>query len=270
MTVSVGDAPLAGWAAVLMYHRIVPQAPASDPHRVCTRAATFESHLRWLRRRGYASVSLPELARQLDGHGPEAPAAHGPSRRDAAHRRTGRPARSVAITFDDGYQDTFLCAWPLLQRYGFSATVFVVTDAIGGWNDFDQPAGSEPARMLSAAELQALHRASVDVGSHSCSHPASLVDLPEPALRDELSRSRATLEGILDAPVAHFAYPHSRHDARVEDAVRAAGYRLACAGTGTRSSRFRLHRVAAPLAGGPAVECATAWRYLKWRVRGWL
>jgi len=110
-------------------------------------------------------------------------------------------------------------------------------------------------------------RGGVGVGSHSRSHPASLPALPDNELERELAGSRRTIEGLLDAPVEHFAYPHSRVDARVERAVESAGYRLACAGVGTRFTRFCLHRVEPPAVRGPAIEATVAWRRLKRLVR---
>jgi len=239
-----------GWVSVLLYHRIVPVLPTRDPYRVCVTVATFESHLRWLARRRYRSLDLGTLAAALDG------------------TRRGRvPSRAVAITFDDGYQDNYTYAWPLLRRYGFDATIFLVTGAIGGDNSFDAAHDGPPAAMLTRPQIEEMRRGGVGFGSHSRTHPPALTELPDDQLWAEVARSRADLEGVLDAPVEHFAYPHSKFDARVERAVARAGYTLACGGTGTRLSRFCVHRVEPPARRGVAVEVYMAWRGAKWRAR---
>lgn len=231
-----------------MYHRVVPQIPKGDSARMCISAAAFESQIRWLATRRYANLPLASVGDRLRA-APETPL---------------RPRRSVVITFDDGYLDNYLYAWPILKRYGFTATIFVVTEAIGGDSGFDAGYGTERAKMLSAAQIREMYRQGMDFGSHSCTHPETLAALPDDSLKLELERSREVLEGILDAPIRHFAYPHSKHDGRVEKAVERAGYNLACSGVGTRFSPFCLKRVQPPAWGGPAIEGQMLWRHLKW------
>jgi peptidoglycan/xylan/chitin deacetylase (PgdA/CDA1 family) len=222
----------------------VERMPEQDPAGNCVTARTFETHLRWLARRGYRSMTVSELVRS------------------AQHDR-GQSGLRVAITFDDGYEDNLIHALPLLERFGFTATVFVITDVIGSHNHFDSHLGGEPVRMLSAAQVRSLADAGLEIGSHTCTHPHSLPHLVGSALDDQLLRSRSVLEGILGRPVRSFSYPHSRVDSRVERAVAEAGYDAACAGTGTRFTPFHLSRVAPPLAHGPALELNMGWRWLK-------
>ncbi len=208
----------------------------------------FESHLRWLSAWGYRSIPLRAVA-------------------DAMTNGLRLPRRAVAITFDDGYLDNHQFAWPLLRRYGFEATVFLVSDAIGGDSAFDAGSGYEPSTMLGRDQIRIMARHGVEFGSHTCSHPDTLVDLDEQTLERELRSSRLTIEAVLDQPIDLFAYPHSKHDRRVEAAVTAAGYRLACGGLGTRFEPLCVSRVKAPSARGPAVNIVASWRRLKWRAR---
>lgn len=234
--------------AVLMYHSVRDVLPALDSYRNCITAATFESHLCWLRRRGYQPLSLSALEEGF---------------------LEGRllPRRGVVITFDDGYEDNYLHAWPILRRHQFPATIFVVTDTIGGVNAFDSDRAVEPARMLTQDQIRELHRGGLSIGSHGCSHPATLTTLADDRLEDEVSRSRRQLEQVLDAPVRHFSYPHSKSDSRVEEAVRLAGYLLACTGEGGPSSPYRVHRVQATASSGPALEFAIRRRDAKLRIK---
>ena len=78
--------------------------------------------------------------------------------------------RVVALTFDDAYRDFVTAAWPLLRRYGFTATMFVPTDHVGGRADWDRHLG-EPADLMSWRELSALADQGLAIGAHSGSHP---------------------------------------------------------------------------------------------------
>lgn len=249
MSPGVVDSRAGVWVPVLLYHRVVPQPPRNDPFGNFISVRSFEGHLRWLRNRGYRTLPLASLESIFN------PVA-------ARHLWS----RSVAITFDDGYADNYDHAWPLLKRYGFQATVFVVTDAIGKDSSFDSAYPAAP--MLTAVQMREMHRDGITFGSHTCSHPSSLIDLTENELALELTASKSVLEGVLDASVILFAYPHSRHDTRVEDAVASAGYQLACGGTGTRFSRYCLTRVQTAEGPSARLALAAAWRRLKWKLKG--
>ncbi len=235
------------WLPVLLYHRVAPY-PREDPWSNFVSPRAFESHLRWLHFWSYRSVPLSAVADSLAG-GPRL------------------PRRAVAITFDDGYLDTYQQAFPLLRRYGFGATVFLVTGAIGGDSSFDAGSVYEAAPMMGWDEIRTMAADGIEFGCHTHSHPESLMDLDDADLNRELEDSRRRLEALLDQSVDLFAYPHSKHDSRVEAAVAAAGYRLACSGVGTRFDSLCISRVAPPRLAGPAVDVVASWRRLKWRVR---
>lgn len=229
------------WVPILMYHRVVPRLPQHDPARNCTTTAAFAAQLHWLAQRHYRAVTISELV---------------------ASAESQRQPR-VAITFDDGYEDNVIHALPVLKRYGFNATVFIVTDTMGGYNDFDAGIDGERVRMLSEEQIKLLASAGVEIGSHSCTHPASLVDLPDSELWPEVNGSRLVLEHLLGRQVMSFSYPHSRVSERVKVAVANAGYQSACAGVGTSFTPYSLSRVATSARSGPALEAAMGWRWLK-------
>lgn len=210
---------------------------------------TFRAHLAWLRRRGYESVSPDELTDLVSG------------------QRTGSIGRRVAITFDDGYRDVYLHAWPLLREFGFSATIFLVSGAIGGDNSFDAPYARLRLPMMSAPQIREMRAAGITFGSHSVSHPPALADLDDARLQVELQASRQQIEEVLDERVDLFAYPHNKVDRRVEDAVRRAGYRLAYAGNGSSFSEYRLTRLEPIGSTGLSLEAHIAARRSKWRLR---
>ena len=140
--------------------------------------------------------------------------------------RTRSARRPVVITFDDGYADFHEHALPVLERFGFAATVFVTT----GWLHDAGPyaAGSPLGRMLSWAQVEETAATGVEIGAHGHSH-AQLDQLGGPALHEELHRSKELLEQRLGRPVPAMAYPYGYSSARVRREVRACGYTAACA-----------------------------------------
>jgi peptidoglycan/xylan/chitin deacetylase (PgdA/CDA1 family) len=228
-----------------MYHRVLPAVPPHDPYDICISVGTFEAQMAWLVRSGFTVLPLSALERLFD-----------------RPHQAALPKRAAVVTFDDGYEDNYLYAWPVLRRFGLEATVFLVSDAIARDNAFDDSFGSPRAKMMQPSQIREMRAGGVEFGSHSRSHPPSLCDLSDRSLEDELRVSRAAIEELVDAPVVHFSYPHSRTDERVERAVAAAGYRLACAGEGSSFSRFRVHRIE-PRAASPM------WLGLRMLARRW-
>ena len=219
---------------VLMYHRIAEDGPAAlAPYRTAPEA--FEHQLRFLRRRGFASVTLEQWDEAR--------------RRSASFR--GRP---VLLTFDDAYADFDEAAWPALERNGFSAHVFVVTGHAGGHAAWDAPFGPA-APLMRADRIRALADRGVGFGSHLVSHRAADT-MGSAALRTELRESRAWLEDLLGKPVRSIALPYGVSSRRVEALAREEGYtHLFLAGGGAArvwGPRLRIPRV--EVAGGDSIE----------------
>lgn len=156
------------------------------------------------------------------------------------------PARAVALTFDDGYASVVETAWPMLQRRGWPATLFVVTDSLTreltfAWDDHAREPGSARFRLATSDEIAKAAADGLDVGSHTCTHPL-LPRLDDEALRHELRASRAALGDLLGREVTSIAYPTGAWDRRVRAATREAGYR-----TGITVDRGRATARSAPL-----------------------
>jgi len=130
------------------------------------------------------------------------------------------------ITFDDGYADFYTEALPILERFGFAATVFVTT----GWLADAGPhaAGRPLDRTLTWSQVKEAAAHGVELAGHSHSHP-QLDQIDGATLREELGRNKALLEDELGRPVTTMAYPYGYSNARVRRAVAAAGYEAACA-----------------------------------------
>jgi peptidoglycan/xylan/chitin deacetylase (PgdA/CDA1 family) len=187
---------------VLLYHALA--AEDEGPSRYVLPARRFAQHMRWLHARRYTILGLDDLLTCL-----------------RANRLP--PARSVVITFDDAYTDTFGLAFPILRRFGFAATVFAVSGRVGAANDWE-PSGPLANRpMCTWAQLRQMRAAGIQIGAHSRSHP-SLPAVSARDAEDEIRDSRAELEYGLSCSVQTFAYPFGHTDESVQPAVERAGY----------------------------------------------
>jgi peptidoglycan/xylan/chitin deacetylase (PgdA/CDA1 family) len=193
---------------ILCYHAMsetwqAPLSVAPEP---------FAKQLDLLRRRGYRGVTFAQAVGEPDR------------------------GKRVAITFDDAFHSVADEAFPALERIGWPATVFVVTDFGDGsrplcWQGIDQWRGTpfEPElRALSWSELRELMAAGWEVGSHTCSHP-HLTALPEQEVLRELTESRLICERNLGVPCGSIAYPYGDVSPAVVQAAGAAGYRAGAA-----------------------------------------
>jgi glycosyltransferase involved in cell wall biosynthesis len=164
----------------------------------------FVRQMRWLKSRGYSTLSL-EAYRQM--------------RRE--HRLP--PARSVIVTFDDGYVDTATIAQPILDRLAIPATVFVVTAKVGGTNDWSSDPAIAGRPLLDWDAIRVLAAQGVSIGAHGRTH-ADLTTLSTDALRDEICGSRADVERELGVAPEDFTYPYWLSSPAAEAIVVEAGF----------------------------------------------
>jgi len=201
---------------ILTYHRLLPQNPArsADPMRISVSQDRFRRHLRWLKRFGYRTVGLEEYIKRLRHHPHPAP-----SPLEGERREGGRP---FAITFDDGYEEVLTLGLPVLQEFGFTATVFAVSaEEHNRWDDGN-------ARLMSAEQLRRWRAAGMEVGAHSCTHP-HLTRINRESARREIRDSRTGLEQVLGQTVTMLAYPYGESNPEVEALAREAGFEAAFA-----------------------------------------
>ena len=181
---------------VLMYHRIddlstrEERSPLMRDLTVSPEA--FEAQVKYLAENGFTFLLASEVERAVRENRP-------------------LPERSVAITMDDGYQDNFEKAYPILQKYHACATIFMVT------NNFGKP------DRLSWPEVLSMRDGGVGYGSHTVSH-ADLTTLPMDRLDYELVESKRILEQGLRTSIDDIAYPSGEYNDLVIERTKAAGY----------------------------------------------
>ena len=137
---------------------------------------------------------------------------------DRLHRGGGFPDRSLVITFDDGYQSVYDEAFPTLDRYGMSATIFLAVGERRLLNPDARLPSLNARPMLSWHEISQMHRSGIHLGAHTLTHP-DLTRLSVDRLIAEVCESKATIEEVLGEPLACFAYPYGYYDRRVRELV---------------------------------------------------
>jgi peptidoglycan/xylan/chitin deacetylase (PgdA/CDA1 family) len=187
---------------ILMYHAV--GGPDERAGRYIVPEPRFAAQLRWLRRSGYHAVRLDEILE---------------------HRRRFQlsPARAVAITFDDGYEDNHRLAFPRLREAGMPATFFLVSAALGHANDWDREGELAGRPMLKPHEARDMEAAGMELGGHTRHHPP-LSEIDPGRLDGEIGGGRDDLREALGGPVSSFAYPYGKTSPAALHAVERAGF----------------------------------------------
>lgn len=195
--------PAANTVPILMYHSIQRRFSHQYPYyELNTSPEIFESHMKYLWQQGYKTVDLEDARRKV---------------------AAGEGIGHVVLTFDDGYRDFYTEAFPILAKYGFQATVFVVTDFVrcGKTASHDD--------SLTWNDLRELLRYRMGVGSHTVTHP-QLHLLQGEQLTSEIVGSKETIECTLGVPIRSFAYPfafpehHHRFLSALRNLLQQSGY----------------------------------------------
>lgn len=181
--------------AILMYHSI-----ASNDDFLTVDPRKFDLQINYLRE-NYTIVSLEEIA--------------------ACIRNAQKlPRKAVAITFDDGYEDCYLNAYPYLRDYDLPATVFVSTAYVGK----EWPFTRCRLRMLTWKEIEDMSKNNIEIGAHTVTH----LDLRETDLktaRNEVAESKKQIEEHIKKTVTQFSFPFGRSSPQTVDLVKSLGFK---------------------------------------------
>jgi len=203
---------------ILAYHKV-----STDDTIYTINPELFDRQMQYLAENGFTAISLPQLADGLAG------------KRDL-------PAKPVVITFDDGYEDNFTTALPILEKYGLRAAVFIAVNKVGqpGYMSWDQ--------------MQAMQARNIDIGSHTLSHTA-LTTLSPAQWEQEIQNSKLELEQRLSKPVTFLAYPHGLFSPAMFEYLKSAGYNGAFSGvTGLNFKDANLYELKRISIFGPKLD----------------
>lgn len=197
---------------VLMYHCISENK--NDAMHVSR--DLFENQMRYLKDSGYATLSMDELYDFIKNDKPV-------------------PERSVVITFDDGYEDNYTNAYPILKKNNFKATIFVISDLC-----------KQGGLYLNADQMKELEQNGIQIGSHTQKHD-KLDKLSYNEQMDTLVASKEWIEKNLHKECKYIAYPFGKHNKDTLRAVKEAGYDMAFTTEGKwaygTDDAYEMHRI---------------------------
>lgn len=171
-----------------------------------------------LNRAGYKAVSLAEFTSMLSGGENVSP-------------------RTIVISFDDGFQNFYSNAYPVLSELDFKATVFLVTDFCGKYNDWaGNPANLGRSKLLDWSEVRELSECGIEFGSHTRTHP-DLTKISSAEVEGEVAGSKAAIEDSIGREVRTFAYPYGKFNSSVRQ-ITEKSFRAACS---TNLGKVRLN-----------------------------
>ena len=179
---------------VVMYHRVSNRTLPNDGGRVLP-VLEFEEQLMFLRDAGYTTLFASDYHKIRKGVMP-------------------CPDKPIMLTFDDGYDDNLLEAYPLLRRYRIRANFYIITGSIGANGH------------MTERQLQRIDPRFVEIGSHTVNH-CNLRDCYEKRLHRELVDSRLALEFLLGRTIDTFAFPYGGYDDKAVAMAKKAGYKVA-------------------------------------------
>jgi len=197
---------------VLEYHSI--SYDKSDP--ICISIEKFKEQMKYLKDNGYYTITLTNLYGYLMNNTPI-------------------PKKSVVLTFDDGYEDNYTAMFPILKKYNFKATIFVITSLI-----------DVHSNILTSKQLLEMDKCGIDIESHTVHHD-NLKMISKVEQLKTLIQSKRYLEKTLNKQINFFAYPNGGYNKSAIEALKDTGYKMAFTTEEGWSSKhdgiLSLHRV---------------------------
>lgn len=175
---------------VLNYHQINDHNKSA----LTVSSLQFAAQMDYLAASGYHTITVAELA-------------------DALEKGRPLPEKPVLLTFDDGYQDNYDIAYPILKAHGMKAVIFLITDYVSRYPNY-----------LTWEEVRDMGQNGIEFGSHTLNHVDLTTCTAPEELQKQLVNSKAALEWRLDRPVTFLAYPCGSRNRTVIEALKAAGY----------------------------------------------
>lgn len=212
---------------ILLYHKIKEPDLNST---LCVRPNDFKLQIKYLLENNFRIVSLYDIINEL------------PQR------------KTVAITFDDGYANNYLNAYPHLLEFKIPATIFMVAGLTGQKSIWDEKNGRPSDELLSWLQVREMAQNNISIGSHSFCHDYLTKIKWWPNIWRQVKHSKKIIEREIGKKILFFSYPFGRSNRLIRQMVKAAGYEAAC-GTalpnGKRVDIYNLPRLEVNTSVGP-------------------
>jgi len=193
--------------SILMYHQVGRFPPPAAHRASFCHIRRFKAQMAYLHHFRYKVISLEKALHGLFGEEP-------------------MTEHSVVLTFDDGCENFRDYAWPVLRKYRFPATVFLVSSLVGKCAEWLEGRDEPPPKLMDRETLLLLKGKGIVFGSHTRTH-SILTSLNALSMKEEIAGSKADLEDLLGEEVRYFCYPNGKFHEQVVATVRDAGYEAA-------------------------------------------
>ncbi len=199
----------------MMYHQIALAPDKGAPYRsLYVAPAAFARQMALLNMLGFKGLSMKDLQPYLTGE---------------------KSGKVVGITFDDGYLNNLTDALPVLEKYQFSSTCYVVSQLLGKTNVWDQSVGIAQTPLMTVDQVQQWIAGGQEIGAHTRNH-VHLPECSDEQSREEIVLCKAELEAVCRQPVLSFCYPYGQFGESHISMVRQTGYQTS---TTTQRGRTR-------------------------------
>ena len=183
---------------VLMYHRVNDDRRSSN---LDVPIKKFEEQMALLAQKGYRTLSIHEFCTII-----------------SSKSYYNKKDRVILLTFDDGWKDNYTNAFPILKKFSFKATIFLVYDTLEEKEEFKE--------YLNKKDIFEMQNHGIDFGSHTLTH-RELTTIEKQEAKREIVDSKSCFEKLLNKPVISFCYPRGKINSDAASMVSQAGYELA-------------------------------------------
>ena len=202
---------------ILMYHSVAKTPRGTKMRSLHVSPNRFKLQMWLLKLIGYRGVCLSELY---------------------FHLKNQTNEKVIGLSFDDGYQNNHKIVMPILKRYGFTATVYIVTNNIGETNVWDKSIGLSEHNLMNEKEIKNWIKNGMEIGSHTMNHK-DLLTCSKKIAQEEIYQSKLDLETKFETQIRHFCYPYGSFDNEIIELVKKSGYSTA---TTTLRGRAKINK----------------------------
>ncbi len=190
---------------ILMYHSIAAMPKGTVMRSLHVPPKLFKLQMWLIKILGFKGLSMGDLQPYLTGK---------------------KQGKVVGITFDDGFKNNLTHALPILQKFGFTATNYIISHNIGGINHWDLDKGIPENPLMGENEVKQWANSGMEIGSHTRNH-ARLAESDIELATQEITKSKLDLENQFDCSVEHFCYPYGSYNDEIVAITKRAGYSTA-------------------------------------------
>jgi peptidoglycan/xylan/chitin deacetylase (PgdA/CDA1 family) len=183
---------------VLLYHRIVKRNYVKGRHKIYVYEDKFYLQMKFLKDAGYSAITFEDI-----------------------HNCKVSGAKNVIITFDDGYEDNYRIAFPILKEFGFKAVIFLVTGMQR--NEWGIAEGEPALQMMDDDMLKEMVEYGIELGGHTRNH-RTLTELDSQMAMFEIAGCKSDLERRFHKPVFSFSYPFGAMNQALQQMVVESGF----------------------------------------------